>query len=264
MTALQGELRPTGPESSRRWDCFGVPVDLVGRDEGLRRVRQLLTQPGGQWVASLNPEIVYAAWHDPLLAAALRRATLSLADGIGVVWANRLFGGPLRERVPGVDLLENCLAVCAAESWPVYFLGAVPGVAAEAARRAAQRWPGLAVVGTYHGYFGSEDDERVLRSIEAAAPRLIAVGMGHPKQEAWLSRNMPQLRGSVGLACGGSIDVLAGRVRRAPAWVRHANVEWLYRVLAAPRVRLRRSATLLAFGYRIAGHRLRGHGKTGP
>jgi N-acetylglucosaminyldiphosphoundecaprenol N-acetyl-beta-D-mannosaminyltransferase len=235
----------------------------------------MLSQPDGQWIATLNPEIVHYAWHNPALAGALKTASLALADGIGLVWANRLHGGPLRERVTGVDLLEVCLEHCAARSWPVFFLGAVPGVAAEAARRAAQRWPGLPVVGTHHGYFDSADGNRVIRSIQAAAPRLVAVGMGHPRQEIWLAENMSLIAGAVGLACGGSLDILAGKAQRAPEWVQRANIEWLYRVLAAPRVRLRRSSRLFAFGLRMvklwawtksrAGHPGRGadgHGRT--
>jgi N-acetylglucosaminyldiphosphoundecaprenol N-acetyl-beta-D-mannosaminyltransferase len=211
----------------------------------------MLAMPGGQWIATLNPEIVNYAWRDEALADALQSATLALADGIGLVWANRLHGGALRERVTGVDVLETCLEHCAAHDWPVFILGAVPGVAAEAARRAALRWPGLPVVGTHHGYFGAGDDHSVLRSIQAAAPRLVAVGMGHPRQEIWLAKHMPLLPKAVGLACGGSLDILAGQVRRAPAWAQRANVEWLYRVLLSPRARLRRSSGLFAFGYRM-------------
>lgn len=260
--APRGDRQPAGP-ALRRWDCLGIPVDLVDRGRALELVFELLSRPGGQWIATVNPEIVHAAWHNPELAQALKGAALSLADGIGLVWANRLFGGSLRERVPGVEVLDACLGSCAAQGWPVFFLGAVPGVAAEAARRAAARWPGLAVVGTYHGYFGTDDDGRVLRTITAAAPRLVAVGMGHPRQEIWLARNMPYLPGAVGFACGGSIDILAGRVRRAPAWARRANVEWLYRIFAAPRARLRRSAGLFAFGYEMLKLKIRGGEGTG-
>jgi N-acetylglucosaminyldiphosphoundecaprenol N-acetyl-beta-D-mannosaminyltransferase len=209
-------------------------------------------------VVTPNPEQAVAAWRDAEFAAAVAGASLALADGVGLVIASRLLGGPLGGRVTGVAFLGACLDVCAARGWPVFLLGGRPGVASEAARRAAAARPGLRVAGAHHGYFGADEAAGVLETVRAAAPRFLAVGMGHPRQELWLSANLPQLPGTLGLACGGSIDVLAGTVARAPGWAQRHGLEWLYRLLASPRTRLRRSTRLLVFGWRVVARRLLG------
>lgn len=242
-------MSPTGPDPTapRRWRGLGVPVDAVDLDTALDWAERRLAAGAGGWVVTPNPEIAVAAWRDERLRAALDAAPLSLADGGGLLWASLFLGGPLHDRVMGIEFLDCCLARCAARGWPVFLLGAKPGVAAEAARRAAARWPGLVVAGTQHGYFTGAEAAEVRAAIAAARPRFLAVGMGHPRQEVWLADNMPHLPGVLGLACGGSLDVLAGRVRRAPGWVQRAELEWLYRLLASPRARWRRSLALPRF-----------------
>jgi N-acetylglucosaminyldiphosphoundecaprenol N-acetyl-beta-D-mannosaminyltransferase len=239
-----------------RWHGLGVPIDSVDEAGALAWVEAELTAGRGGWIATPNPEIAVAAWRSPALAEALDTASLVVADGVGLLWASRILGGPLQDRVPGIELLDRILALCAARDWPVYFLGARPGVAAAAATQAQTRWPGLRVVGTWHGYFTASEGAAVLAGIAAARPRFVAVGMGHPRQELWLAANMASLPETLGMACGGSLDVLAGQVGRAPLWVRRASLEWLYRIVTAPRERLGRSGALLVFAGRIAAVKL--------
>jgi N-acetylglucosaminyldiphosphoundecaprenol N-acetyl-beta-D-mannosaminyltransferase len=248
-------MTETCPQPAR-WHALGVPVDAVDPGGAAALVGRMLDCGVGGWVATPNPEIVCAAWRDPDLARAICAASLSVADGVGLVWASRILGGPVRAQVPGIDLLDEALERCAARGWPVYLLGGGPGVAGAAALEASRRWPGLKVAGHHHGYFDQAGEARLLEEIHRAAPRLIAAGMGHPKQELWLAANIPLLPATVGIACGGSLDVLAGVTRRAPSWARRANLEWLYRLLSGPRRRWRRSLALPVFVARVLALRL--------
>ncbi len=248
----------TGSTHPPRWEGLGVAVDAIDPDGALRWVEEAIASGRGGWVSTPNPEMAVAAWDNPRLGETMRSAGLSVPDGTGMIWGSRILGGPLHERVPGIELLERCLEMCAQRGWPVFFLGARPGVADEAARKAAVRWPGLQVSGTHHGYFGEAEAPVVAAAIAAARPqpKLVAVGMGHPKQESWLAAYCPNLPGVVGFACGGSLDILAGRVRRAPRWVQRTGMEWLYRILSQPRERLGRSKALPRFVARVLAMRL--------
>jgi N-acetylglucosaminyldiphosphoundecaprenol N-acetyl-beta-D-mannosaminyltransferase len=241
-----------------RWPGLGVAVDVLTAEEARLAVEAMLRSPAGQWIASLNSEIVHAAWYDTPLRDALARAHLALPDGIGLVWASRILGGPLKQRVPGIEVLWACLGLCAREGWPVYFLGAAPGVADLAAASARVAWPGLRISGLRHGYFGAAEGAAVLEEVRRSEPRFVAVGLGHPKQELWLRQNMPSLPGAVGFACGGSIDVLAGTVRRAPEWARRTNLEWFYRLASSPRRWLRRAPALAGFAVKVLAARFVG------
>lgn len=243
-----------------RWYALGVPLDRLTLSEATAWAQQAMASGEGGWVATPNPEIVASAWRQPALSEALGRASLALPDGIGLIWASRLLSGPLTSRVAGIDFLQDCLALCARQSWPVFLLGARPGVAARAAERLRHRYPGLEISGVHHGYFSADEAPLVMAEIAAAGPRFLAVGMGHPRQELWLATNMPALDGVLGLACGGSLDVLAGEVRRSPGWLQRAGLEWLYRICQAPAARLGRSGGLFLFVGRVLSMRLRGEG----
>jgi len=239
-----------------RWTRLGVPVDAVGFDGAVACVRAMLEHQTGGWVATPNPEIVYSTWRNPSLLPVMAGASLSVADGIGLIWASRVLGGPALDRVHGIDLVSAVLSLCAEEGLPVFFLGGLPGVAAGAARRAAELWPGLRTAGAHHGYFDKAGEPEVLAAVVRAGPRLVLAGMGHPKQELWLAENIQSVPGAVGIACGGTLDVLAGFVRRAPAWIRQANLEWLFRLLSAPGTRGRRALVLPSFVARVLAMRL--------
>jgi N-acetylglucosaminyldiphosphoundecaprenol N-acetyl-beta-D-mannosaminyltransferase len=249
---------PAVPRPSR-WRALGLPVDNINLTQALAWAAEVITTGAGGWVATPNPEIAVAAWRDPRFAAALNQASLVLPDGIGLVWASNILGGPLSTRVTGIEFLEGCLALCAEQEWPVFLLGAATGVAAKAAARLEARFTGLQIAGVHHGYFGPDETSAVLDLIHQAQPRLLAVGMGYPRQELWLQAHMPQLPGVLGMACGGSLDVFAGEVTRAPSWVQRAGLEWLYRIGRAPGARLRRSWSLPVFAARVLRLRLRGN-----
>jgi N-acetylglucosaminyldiphosphoundecaprenol N-acetyl-beta-D-mannosaminyltransferase len=223
---------------------LGVRVDCVDMEGAVDAIEGLVCEGGPtRLVATVNPEFVMRARDDQRFGEALESAELCVADGIGVVWAMRRLGCPQYERVSGSDLVPRLAAVCAKRGWRPFLLGSRPGVAAEAARRLEADNPGLVVAGTHAGSPRPEDDEETLGRIAAARPDLLLVAYGSPNQELWIARNRQRLGVPVAMGVGGTFDFLAGRVRRAPAWMRRAHLEWLWRLLLQP-ARVRRMAVL--------------------
>lgn len=179
-------------------------------------------------VVTLNPEIVVQARSDAQLEAALQSAALTVADGVGIVWAARKAGHVLPGRVPGVDLVSRTLELGGADL-RVFFLGSKPGVAERAAAAAAARW-GTQNAGSRHGYFDRETGaEGVIAEIAASGADLLLAGLGEG-QELFLQRHLARAGVAAAVGVGGTLDVLAGEVQRTPAWTRRLHVEWLWRV----------------------------------
>ena len=214
-----------------------IPVKNVGFDrvsmtEAVRIGETLLGQPGGHYVVTPNPEIVWLAQERSDLMEALNAADLVIPDGIGIIYGAKILGTPLKERVPGIELTTKLIQLAAEKGLGVYLLGSKPGVAERAAENLRQANPGLNVVGTGDGYF--REDEPVLKRIRASGARLVLVCLGFPKQELWMHEHRDEVGQALMLGVGGSMDVFAGDVKRAPeAWCK-ANLEWLYRLLRQP------------------------------
>lgn len=246
------------PGVRRRVRVLGFPVDPVDFARAVEAVLELVERHPGAGAASgetrlvvtVNPEILMAARRDTLLALALETADLCVADGVGVVWASRMLGLPLPERVPGIELMEALLHRAEARGLRVYFLGARAEVVASAAERAQARHPRLCLAGWHHGYFSPAEEDRVVAAIRSAAPDLLFAGMGAERELKWLLRHREALGARVAMGVGGSFDVLAGRLRRAPAWMRRMQLEWLFRLLQEPS-RWRRQLVLPRFALRV-------------
>jgi N-acetylglucosaminyldiphosphoundecaprenol N-acetyl-beta-D-mannosaminyltransferase len=219
---------------------LGVRVDCLDMEETLAEIERMMRQGGGtRLVATVNPEFVMRARRDGAFRAALDRAEVAVADGFGVVWALRRQGCSQQERVTGIDLTSRLAERCARQGRRLFLLGAEPGVAAEAGRRLVARFPGLVIAGAEPGSPWPEDDEVTAGRVNRARADLLLVAYGHPKQELWIDRNRERLRVPVAIGVGGAFDFLAGRVPRAPAWMRRLHFEWLWRLLLEP-TRLRR------------------------
>jgi len=232
---------------------LGVRVDCLDMAGAVRAIVRMVEQGGGgptRLVATVNPEFVMRARVDDQFRQVLEGAELCLADGIGVVWAMRRQGCPQYERVPGSDLVPRLAALCAERGWSPFLLGSRPGVAADAAGRLEADHPGLRVAGVHVGSPHPEDDEEALRRIRAARPDVLLVAYGAPQQELWIARNRARLGVPVAIGVGGTFDFLAGRVRRAPLWMRQAHLEWLWRLALQP-ARVRRMAVLPAYALAI-------------
>lgn len=235
-----------------RITVLGVPFHSLGMDGAVEKIAGFIISGRLHQVVTANPEMVMAALEDGELLQILSRAELVVADGIGIIWAARRLGTPLPERVPGVELAAAALALAAGNGYRVYLLGGAPGVAADAARRLRLKHPGLEIVGVQHGYFTAAEEDGVVAKIAAASPHILLVGLGMSKQEKWIHRHREELKVPVSIGVGGSLDVFAGRVQRAPACMCRLGLEWLYRLLVQPR-RLFRMLALPKFVFKVLG-----------
>lgn len=234
----------------RKVDILGVRVDACSLAEAVEHIAGLVACGGHHQVVTANAEIIWRAWREKELAQILAEAALVTADGVGVLWAARRLGQELPEQVAGIDLVQALAARGAKAGWRFFLYGSAPGVAEAAAARLMRDYPGLAVVGTAHGYQDREGEEKVKEAIRAGRPHILLVALGAPKQEFWIAHHNPELQVPVAIGVGGSLDVLAGRAKRAPRWMRRLGLEWLYRLSKQPR-RWRRQLALPAFAWRV-------------
>ena len=231
-------------------DILGIPIHQLDREKLLWRLRERQEAGLSTWLVTANAELIVRAGDNPTLARALRGADLLVADGSGVIWAARTLGTPLPERIPGVEIAEDLIKWAASEGLKVYFLGAEPGVAKTAVAQLRTKYPGLTVVGYHHGYFSKDEEQGIIEEISNLRPDILLVALGAPRQELWLAEHTSHLGVSLAVGVGGSLDVWAGRVKRAPAWMGNRGLEWLYRLITQP-WRAKRMLALPVFVYRV-------------
>jgi N-acetylglucosaminyldiphosphoundecaprenol N-acetyl-beta-D-mannosaminyltransferase len=232
VSRILSEPKETGEDLV---DMFGVPIARIDMRGVLERVDQFVEGRRPHMIVTSDTPILVRAHDDQRFQEVVRSADIVTADGRGVVWMARVLGLPIRERVSGADLVERICERAAERGYSVYLIGAQPGVADEAARVLQSRYPGLRIAGTYHGYFSKDEEPAVVAAIAAAQPDVLLVAFGAPKQELWIREHLDQIQAPVAIGVGGTFDVLAGRVKRAPQWVQRAGLEWLYRALREPK-----------------------------
>lgn len=219
-------------------EILGVRVDCVDFAQTLAIMQRWIESDKAnaavRQICTLNPEFVMHARRDPLFAATLAHADLAVPDGSGLLWAARRQGVQIKERVTGSDGIYHICERAAERGWRVYFLGAASGVAAEAARRLQQQFPGLIVAG--HNSGSPQDGEwpAIQSALTKAAPDILFVAYGHPKQDLWIAQHRNELPAQVAMGVGGAFDFVAGMTKRAPRWMQHMGLEWLFRLLIQP------------------------------
>jgi N-acetylglucosaminyldiphosphoundecaprenol N-acetyl-beta-D-mannosaminyltransferase len=218
---------------------LGVGVDPITVAELHAEIVRLLRGGRLGLVLNVNAHCLNLCYRDRALRDSLNGADVVFCDGVGVVLAARILGGRIPARITYAAWIWQLADFAAAEGLSLYFLGARPGVAQEAARRLRERFPGLRIVGVRHGYFdhsaGSAENEAVLEEINAAAPDILLVGLGMPLQERWLTENRQRLDAGVALSCGAVFDYTSRRVSRGPRLLTEGGFEWLARLLREPR-----------------------------
>jgi N-acetylglucosaminyldiphosphoundecaprenol N-acetyl-beta-D-mannosaminyltransferase len=219
---------------------YGVSVDPLTMDETVEAVRRFLTCGALHQHVCLNAAKVVELDRRPELAAAIEQCSLVSVDGQAVVWASRLLGNPVPERVAGIDLFERLLADAAHSRHSVFLLGARQEVLDEVVRRALDRFPGLRIAGTHNGYWADEDEARVVAEVAASGADLLFVALPSPRKELFLEGYAEQLGVPFRMGVGGSFDVMAGRTARAPRWMQRVGMEWAYRLVQEPRRMARR------------------------
>jgi N-acetylglucosaminyldiphosphoundecaprenol N-acetyl-beta-D-mannosaminyltransferase len=223
-----------------RVELFGLTVDAVTLREAVTRLEAFLAESRTRQFAAVNVDKVVKASRDPELRAAINSADLVTADGQPIVWASRLLGRPLPERVTGIDLMMALLQLADRRGLSVFLLGAKPEVVGRVATRLTGEHPGIRIAGIQHGYFSPTEEPSVVSRIAKAAPDLLFVAMSSPAKEHFLARWRNRLNARFVMGVGGAFDVYAGVTKRAPGWMQRAGLEWLFRLLQEPRRMWRR------------------------
>ena len=227
---------------AERVNILGVAVDAVTMAEAVAAARAYMDERAGVMIATANAEMIMRATHDQDLCAILNAAALVVPDGAGTVWAAHHLGHAMPERVAGYDLVQELLREAPAERRRIYFFGSAPGVAEKAKAKAEQIYPGIEIVGVRNGFFSAADEAAIVEEIKAARPDLLLVALGVPKQEKWIHAHLAELGVPVAIGVGGTLDVMAGVMKRAPRWMQRAKLEWLFRGMLQPK----RAGRLLA------------------
>lgn len=214
---------------------LGLRVDRPTPSDVLNTLAAQIASRTPHHIVTADASMVVLARADTELAAIVNKADMVTPDGAGILWAARLFGTPIPHKISGVDLVGDLCRLSAERGWKLFFLGAAPGVAEDAARNLRQKHPGAQIVGTRDGYFTPAQEPDVIAQIKSAAPDVLLVAFGIPKQEKWIAAHKAALNVPVSVGIGGSFDVYSGRVKRAPVWMQNASLEWLYRLASNPK-----------------------------
>lgn len=214
-------------------DVLGVLYDNVTMDEALARGRELLRGERAAYCVTPNAEMAYEALHDEAFRAILNEASLVLPDGAGVVLGAKILKTPLKQKVAGIDFAQNLLGILEEEGSRLFLLGSKSGIAETAAEKMRQKHPSLIICGTADGYF--LDDADAVRTINDARADVVFVCLGAPKQERFMHDHCGELNVRLMIGLGGTLDGIAGTVKRAPKWMIRLQLEWLYRLIREPR-----------------------------
>ncbi|MDH7600802.1 MAG: WecB/TagA/CpsF family glycosyltransferase [Armatimonadota bacterium] len=234
----------------------GVAVHCVDMPTAVAIILDFVKSDKPHMVVTADSSMVVLAQKDPELRKAISEADLVTPDSFGILLGARLVGKPIKERVSGADLSVEICRIAAREGFPVYLLGGEPGVADQAAARLKEQFPELVIAGTHHGYFGADLEPEIVRAIRSSGAKILLVGMGIPRQEKFIHQHLNELGTCTAMGVGGTLDVLSGRVKRAPMWMQRHGLEWLYRLIQNPR-KISKVATLPKFLFLVLSEKVK-------
>lgn len=212
-----------------------VPVHPLTMGEAVSVLEESITSGEQAFVVTANAEIIMMCQEDAGYKKIVSQdAQLVLPDGAGAVWAGRHLGYKVPERVAGFDLYCQLLNKAAQKGYKAFFFGGSPGIAEAAKAKSEELYPGVQVVGCRNGYFKEEESQAIIDEINASGADMLFAALGAPKQEKWLVRYREQLKPKILMGIGGSFDVFAGKMERAPKWMQDASLEWLFRLYKQP------------------------------
>lgn len=231
-------------------DVFGLPISCFDQDETVEYVTNSINNGHSLHIVTNNPVMLMHGLEHPEFYQVLKQADLHVPDGTGLVWAARVLAEGVKERVPGIELMHDLLRAGETDHWKVFLLGATADVVEEAAKRIAAQYPRIEIVGYRDGFFSSAQDDEVVRDIQKVAPDLLFVARSLELQEGWIAKHRHQLKAKCMMGVGGSFDVIAGKVKRAPKIFQKLRLEWFYRLLKQP-TRFTRMLVLPRFVLRV-------------
>lgn len=218
----------------KKINILGVNISYVTMKEAVETALSFFSDGKNHVVYTPNSEIIYVGYKDEEFKGILNSADLNTADGIGVVLASKILGLPLKERVAGYDFLHELIKASAPLNKKVFLFGGKPGVSDAAAEKLLSLYPGIKICGTRDGYFKEEESEQIAKEISSLNPDIVFVCLGAPKQEKWIYKYKDTIGASIIMGAGGSLDVLAGTVKRAPEKWQKLGLEWAYRLVKEP------------------------------
>ncbi len=233
-TTTELHLSVTADQMQSRARILDVDIDRLDMDETVRRCTELIDSGGPVQHVSVNVAKIVALRDDERLRGIVERCDLVSVDGQPVVWASKLLRDPLPERVAGIDLMFRLLALAEERGYRVFVLGAKQEVLETAVARLAETYPRLTIAGYHHGYFADADSAAVCETVRAGEPHILFVAMSSPRKEYWLAEHAAALGVPFSMGVGGSIDVVAGLTKRAPAFMQRLGLEWFYRFAQEP------------------------------
>jgi N-acetylglucosaminyldiphosphoundecaprenol N-acetyl-beta-D-mannosaminyltransferase len=223
------------PEHLETIPLHGLHVHCVTMAQTLETIDQFIRSRDPHHVVTLDASMCVFVRDDADLKKIVSSAELITPDGAGILWACRKYGNPLPEKVSGVEIVEQLCSLSMEKGYRLFFFGAAPGVAKDAAVNMQLKYPGCAIVGARDGFFSSEDEPAIVEQIQSAQPDILCVALGIPKQEKWIAKYREELGVPVLIGVGGTFDVHSGRVKRAPKWMQKLSLEWLYRLAKNPK-----------------------------
>lgn len=223
-----------------RVEIMGCVIDNLSMEETLQKIECFIQSGRPHQHVVVNVDKVVKASRNPELRRIINECALVNADGMPVVWASRLLGKSLKERVAGVDLFEALVERSAEKEWRVFFLGAREEVVRAVKDLYARKLPRLRVAGYRNGYWNREEEAGVAKLIADSRPQLLFVAISSPQKEQFLGRYQAEMKVPFAMGVGGTFDVVVGKVKRAPAWMQRWSLEWFYRFLQEPRRMFRR------------------------
>lgn len=211
-----------------------IPVHPYTMHEVIAYLKRRLEAAASTFVVTANAEIIMMCQTDAQYKEILQTADLVLPDGAGTVWAGKKLGYTVPERVAGFDLFLELMQLSSQHHYKVYFLGGAPGIAEAAKAKCAINYPGANIVGCRDGYFTNVEDAAIVDEINQSGAQILFLALGAPKQEKWYIAHSEKLQTLINMGIGGSFDVLAGKMERAPKWMQEASLEWLFRLYKQP------------------------------
>lgn len=216
---------------------FGMPITNVTMVEAVARVEEYILSGRTHQIATANLDFARNSLRDPHLHRIICECSMVLPDGAPMLWASRMFSAPISERVTGVDLVPELARLSEQKGYGIYLLGSSEASSLAAANILQERFPGMNLVGRYCPPavpLREMNNAEILRRIDEAKPQIILIGFGNPKQEIWIHRHKDQFPASVVIGIGGSLDMIAGKLQRAPEWIQKLHLEWIFRMAQEP------------------------------
>ncbi|MDD5492286.1 MAG: WecB/TagA/CpsF family glycosyltransferase [bacterium] len=245
---------------NKKVNILGFQIDNIQMPETITRIKGYIQSRTPHQIITANSLMLRTAYDNKRLKEVFAKSDLIVPDSIGMILAGKIIGQPLQERVPGIDLMYQLFALCQKENFSIYLLGAKPGVSSQAAEQVRRQFPGIRISGAHHGYFDEREESQLIAEINKIKPDILFVGFNIPRQELWIAEHLSDLAVPAVIGIGGSLDVISGRIKRAPTGMQQAGLEWLWRTIVEP-WRIKRIILLPGFLWKVYQQKLQGKGR---